>query len=168
VQIAKYFGAEVTGVCSTRNLELVLSLGADKVIDYTKEDFARGGQRYDLIFNIKGYRSIFDYRRVLSNHGIYVSTGGPSISRIFQEMLLGPLISKNEGKKLVGGWVVTINQKDLVYVRELIETGKVRPVIDKSYPLSAVSEAFRYYGKGHARGKVVITMEKINLSGKRL
>jgi NADPH:quinone reductase-like Zn-dependent oxidoreductase len=168
VQIAKTFGAEVTGVCSKKNLELVRSLGADRVIDYMKEDFARNGQRYDLIFNIRGYRSIFDYRGALSNQGVYVSTGGPSMSRIFQDMLLGPLISKNRGKKLVGGWVVKLNQKDLIYVKELIEAGKVRPVIDRSYPLEEVAGALRYYGEGHARGKVVISMEHIDLSRRSL
>ena len=157
VQIAKSFGTEVTGVCSTRNLDMVRSIGADQVIDYTQEDFAQGEQRYDLIIGAAGYRSIFDYKRALSPTGIYVMTGG-AIAQVFQAMLLGSIISEKEGKKL-GNLAAKTSQKDLVFVKELIEAGKVVPVIDKSYPLSEVPEALRYYGGGHARGKVVITME---------
>jgi NADPH:quinone reductase-like Zn-dependent oxidoreductase len=156
VQIAKYFGAEVTGVCSTKNLDMVRSLGADHVIDYTKEDFTKSGQRYDLIF-ATAYRSILDCKRILRPQGIYVSTGGPGMARIFQDMLLGPLISRNGGKKLVGGWVLVPN-KDLAFMSELIEAGRVKPVIDRRYLLSEAAEAFRYFGEGHARGKVVITV----------
>ena len=156
VQIAKYFGAEVTGVCSTRNLDMVRSLGADHVIDYTKDDFTKSGQRYDLIF-ATAYRSIFDYKRVLSPQGVYVSTGGPGMARIFQDMLLGPLISRKAGKKMVGGWVLIPN-KDLAFMNDLIEAGKVKPVIDRRYLLSEAAEAFRYFGEGHARGKVVIAV----------
>lgn len=105
VQIAKYFGTEVTGVCSTRNLDMVRAIGADHVIDYTNEDFARGGQRYDLIFAIQ-YRSILDFKRALSPHGIYVSAGSPSLKRIFQDMILGPWLSTKGSKKLVGGWAL--------------------------------------------------------------
>ena len=155
VQLAKYFGAEVTGVCSAGNLEMVRSLGADYVIDYTKEDFTKNGQRYDLIFAI-AYRSIFAHRRALRPQGIYVSTGGPSLTRIFQDMLIGPSLFKRGGKKLASGWVVKINQKDLVFIKELIETGKVKPVIDRCYPFSDSAQAFRYFGAGHSRGKVVI------------
>jgi NADPH:quinone reductase-like Zn-dependent oxidoreductase len=158
VQIAKYFEAEVTGVCSTRNLDMVRSIGADHVIDYTKEDFTKNGQQYDLIF-ATAYRSIFDCKRALSPKGMYVSTGGPSMTWIFQDMLLGPLLSRNGGKKLVGGWVLIPN-KDLAFMKELIEAGKVKPVIDKCYPLSEAAEAFRYFGEGHARGKVVIMVEQ--------
>jgi len=160
VQIAKSFGAEVTGVCSTRNLDLVHSIGADQVIDYTREDFTRGGQRYDLILATAGYRSIFDYRRALRPKGIYVVTGG-SLAQIFQPMLLGPFISMTGRKKMVN-LTVRQNQKDLVFMKELLEAGKVVPVIDRRYPLSEVAEALRYYGKGHARGKVVITLEHNN------
>jgi len=156
VQIAKYLGAEVTGVCSTRNLDMVRSLGADHVIDYTKEDFTRSAQRYDLIF-ATAFRSILDCRRALGPQGIYVSTGGPSMARIFQDMLIGPLISRNGGKRLVGGWVVTPN-KDLAFLKELIEAGKVKPVIDRRYLLGEAAEAFRYFAEGHARGKVVVTV----------
>jgi NADPH:quinone reductase-like Zn-dependent oxidoreductase len=154
VQIAKSYGAEVTGVCSTRNLDLVRSLGADHVIDYTKEDFTQNGQRYDLILATAGYRSIFDYKRALTPKGNYVSTGG-SMSQTFQALLLGPLISMT-GEQQLGAMLVKPNQ-DLAFMKTLIEAGKVKPVIDRCYPLSEAAEALRYYGKGHARGKVVIT-----------
>ncbi len=164
VQIAKAFGAEVTGVCSTRNVDLVRSLGADHVIDYTKEDFIKSGQQYDLILATAGYRSIFDYKRALSPKGIYVATGGSmtgpkAMAQIFQPMLLGPWLSMAGSKKF---YVLTlkINQKDLSFMKELIEAGKVKPVIDRRYPLNGAAEALRYYGEGHARGKVVITMER--------
>jgi NADPH:quinone reductase-like Zn-dependent oxidoreductase len=156
VQLAKYFGAEVTGVCSTRNVDLVRSLGADHVIDYTKEDFTESGQGYDLILAAAGYRSIFDYRRALSPKGIYVSTGG-AMAQTFQALLLGPLISMTGDKKL-GAMLVKPN-KDLAFMREIIEAGKVKPVIDSCYPLSQAAEALRYYADGHSRGKVVITVE---------
>lgn len=156
VQIAKHFGAEVTGVCSTRNLELVRSLGADHVIDYTREDFAQNGRRYDLILSTAGYRSIFDYRRALSPKGRYVSTGG-AMRQIYQAMLLGPILSMT-GDQQLRSFLVEPN-KDLDLMSELIEAGRVRPVIDRSYPLSETREAFRHYGQGHARGKVVIRVE---------
>jgi NADPH:quinone reductase-like Zn-dependent oxidoreductase len=156
VQIAKSFGAEVTGVCSTRNVDLVRSLGADHVIDYTKQDFAQNGQQYDLIVATAGYRSIFDYKRALSPKGIYVSTGG-SMAQTFQALLLGPFLSMTGGKKL--GAMLVVPNKDLVFMKELVEAGKVKPVIDRCYKLSEVAEAFKYYGEGHARGKVVITVE---------
>lgn len=160
VQIAKSFGAEVTGVCSTRNLDMVRSIGADQVIDYTQEDFTKNGQRYDLILATAGYRSIFDYRRALSPNGIYVMAGG-SMKQIMQANLLGPFISKAGGKKL-NALSHNTSQKDLVFMKELIEAGKVVPVIDRRYPLSEVAEAVRYYGEGHAQGKVVITVEHNN------
>ena len=157
VQIAKSFGAEVTGVCSTRNLDMVRSIGADHVIDYTQEDFTKSGQRYDLILATAGYRSLFDYKRALSPNGIYVVTGG-SMAQIFQPMLLGPWISMTGSKKMVN-LVVKPNQEDLAFMKELIEAGKVEPVIDRCYPLGEIAEALRYYGEGHARGKVVIAVE---------
>jgi NADPH:quinone reductase-like Zn-dependent oxidoreductase len=156
VQIAKSFGAEVTGVCSTRNLDMVRSIGADHIIDYTQEDFTQNGQRYDLILATAGYRSIFDYERALNPGGIYVATGG-SMAQIFQPMLLGPWISMTRGKKM-GSLSMKSNQKDLVFMKELLEAGKVTPVIDKRFPLSKVPEALRYYGGGHSHGKVVITV----------
>jgi NADPH:quinone reductase-like Zn-dependent oxidoreductase len=157
VQIARAFGAEVTGVCGTRNLEMVRSIGADRVIDYSQEDFTTGGQRYDLILATAGYRSIFDYRRALSPRGIYVMVGGAP-AQIFQAMLLGPFLSRKSGKKLVNLYH-RHNREDLVFMKGLIEAGKVAPVIDRRYPLHEAAEALRYYGEGHARGKVVITVE---------
>jgi NADPH:quinone reductase-like Zn-dependent oxidoreductase len=156
VQIAKYFGAEVTGVCSMRNADMVRSLGADHIIDYTREDFTKNGQQYDLILATAGYRSIFDYRRALGPRGIYIATGG-AMAQVFQALLLGPLLSMT-GKKKMGCMLVEPN-KDLDLMRELIEAGHVKPVIDRCYPLRQTAEAFRYYGEGHARGKVVITVE---------
>jgi NADPH:quinone reductase-like Zn-dependent oxidoreductase len=160
VQIAKSFGAEVTGVCSTKKLELVRSIGADQVVDYTQEDFTKRRQRYDLILANAGEHSIFDYKRVLSPEGIYVCTGG-SLAQYTQATLLGPLISMMGSKKL-GSMLGKPNQKDYVFLIELFEAGKVVPVIDRRYPLSEVPEALRYYGEGHARGKVVITVEHNN------
>jgi len=160
VQIAKSFEAEVTGVCSTRKLERVRSMGADQVIDYTREDFTQNGQRYDLIFAVGGNRSIFDYKRALNPEGIYVCAGG-SMAQYFQATLLGPLISMLGSEKL-GSMFSNPKQKDYEFLIELFEAGKVIPVIDKRYPLAEVPEAFRYYGEGHARGKVVITMEQNN------
>jgi NADPH:quinone reductase-like Zn-dependent oxidoreductase len=156
VQIVKSFGAEVTGVCSTRNLELVRSLGADHVVDYTKEDFVQSGQQYDLIVATAGYRSIFDYRRALSPQGIYVSTGG-AMAQTFQGLLLGPILSMFGDKKL-GSMLVEPN-KDLDFITELIESGKVKPVVDRRYPLNEAAQALSYYAEGHARGKVVIIVE---------
>jgi NADPH:quinone reductase-like Zn-dependent oxidoreductase len=154
VQIAKSFGAEVTAVCSTRNLDMARSIGADQVIDYTKEDFTQKGQRYDLIFAANGYHPIFDYKRALSPKGIYVAIGG-SMAQIFQPMLLGPLISLTGNKKM-GTLSAKLSNKDLLFMKELLETGKVKPVIDRHYPLRDAAEALRYLGEGHARGKVVI------------
>ena len=157
VQIAKSFGAEVTGVCSTSKLEMVRSIGADQVIDYTQEDFTKSEQRYDLIFDVAAYRSIFDYRRALNPEGIYILVGG-SMARFSQAMILGPLISMAGSKKLDSlGWAKP-NIEDFAYTSELLEGGKVVPHIDRCYPLSEVPEALRYYGGGHAQGKVVITM----------
>jgi NADPH:quinone reductase-like Zn-dependent oxidoreductase len=155
VQIAKYFGAEVTGVCSTRNADMVRSLGADNIIDYTKEDFAKNGQQYDLILATAGYRSIFDYRRALDPRGIYVATGG-AMAQIFEGILLGPFLST--GGKKMGSMLVEPN-RDLDFMRELIEAGHVKPVVDRCYPLEKTGEALRYYGERHARGKVVITID---------
>jgi len=157
VQIAKYFGGEVTGVCSTRNLDMVRSIGADHVIDYTEEDFTKSGQNYDLILALAGYHPILAYKRALSPKGIYVMCGG-SNAQMFQGLLIGPWISMTGSKKMV---VLSAkpNKKDLVFIQELLEAGKVVPVIDRRYPLSQVAEAIRYLEKGHAQGKVVITVE---------
>jgi NADPH:quinone reductase-like Zn-dependent oxidoreductase len=136
---------------------MVRSIGADQVIDYTKEDFTTSGQRYDLILAANGYHPILDYRRALSPKGIYVMSGG-SWAQMFQAMLLGPWISMTGSKKM-GALSAKANPKDLAFVKELLEAGKVKPVIDRRYPLSEVPEALRYLGEGHARGKIVITME---------
>jgi len=151
VQIAKSFGTEVTGVCSTRNLDMVRSIGADHVIDYTKEDFTQTGQRYDLIFDAMGNRSVSDLKRALSPNGICSVAGFTSLSRLFQVMLLG-------GKKVGLMETAYSNKKDLLFIKDLLEAGKVVPVIDRSYPFGETPEAIRYLEKGHAQGKVVITM----------
>ncbi len=139
---------------------MVRSIGADQVIDYTQEDFTQNEQRYDLIFAVNGYHPISDYKRALSPKGIYVMIGG-STSQKLQAFLLGPWISMTGSKKIrsLNG---KPNQKDLVFMNELLEDGKVVPVIDRRYPLSEVAEAFRYFGEGHVRGKVVITVEHNN------
>jgi NADPH:quinone reductase-like Zn-dependent oxidoreductase len=157
IQIAKLFGAEVTGVDSLKKLEMMRSIGADHVIDYNGEDFTKNGQSYDLILDLVAYRSIFDWKRILSPNGAYVLVGG-SMARILQAVLLGPLISKTGSRKMgVLAW--TPNASDLVFMTALFGTGKVVPVIDRCYPLSEAAEALRYLGAGQARGKVVITVE---------
>jgi NADPH:quinone reductase-like Zn-dependent oxidoreductase len=157
VQIAKSLGAEVTGVDSPSKLDMLRSIGADHVIDYTQEDFTKSGQRYDFIFDVVASRSIFDYKRALSPEGIFVLVGG-SGAAILQAFLLGPLISITGGKKMgIVMWKPN-NQEDLAILEELFAEGKVKPVIDRRYPLSEVPEAFRYLEEGHAKGKVVITV----------
>lgn len=157
VQIAKSFGAEVTAVCRTRNLDMVRSMGADHVIDYTQEDFTRNGQLYDLIYVANGYRPLLDYRKALGTTGICVVAGG-SLALIFQTMLLARLVSRAGGQQIGFQGVATTPQQDLLVLRELLETGKIVPVIDRSYPLSETAEAMRYLIDEHARGKVVITV----------
>jgi len=159
VQIAKSFGAEVTGVCSTRNLDMVRSIGADHVIDYTREDFTHNGQQYDLIYCAVGNRSISDYQRALKPQGVCVIAGFTNLRLLFEHMILGPRRSKAGGKQV--GLMPTMkpNKKDLVFVKGLLESGKVVPVIDKRYPLSETAEAIRYLEAGHAKGKIVITLE---------
>jgi NADPH:quinone reductase-like Zn-dependent oxidoreductase len=155
VQIAKSFGTEVTGVCSTRNLDMVRSIGADHVIDYTQADFTKNGQRYDLIFDAVGNRSVSDLKRALNPNGICAVAGFTSLSRLFQIMILG-------GKRVGMIDTAEANQKDLVFIKELLEAGKVVPVIDRQYPLRETAEAIRYLEAGHARGKVIITVEQNN------
>ena len=162
VQIAKSFGTEVTGVCSTRNLDMVRSIGADHVIDYTRADFTNNGQQYDLIFDAVGNRSISDYKRALSPTGICAIAGFTNLRLLFEHMILGPRRSKAGGKQVGLMETAKANQKDLVFIKELLESGKVIPVIDKSYPLSETAEAIRYLETGHAKGKVVITLEQNN------
>lgn len=156
VQIAKSLGAEVTGVDSTMKLDMMLSLGADHVIDYTQEDFTRNAERYDLILDLAAYRSIFDCRRVLSPNGIYLMAGG-SMAQLLQALFLGPCISMCGSKKM-GVLMAETNRKDLLHMTELHEAGTVVPVIDRTFPLSETAEALRYLGEGRSKGKVVITM----------
>lgn len=158
VQLAKSFGADVTAVCSTRNLDMERSIGADHVIDYTQEDFTRNQERYDLIFAINGYHSLSDYKRALGPRGTYVCAGG-TLTQIFQAMLLGSLMSRSGDKKMGNMGIAKVNQEDLVYLGGLLEAGIITPVIDRSYPLSEVVEAFRYVEEVHAQGKVVLTLE---------
>ena len=157
VQIAKSFGVEVTAVCSTRKMDTARSLGADHVIDYSREDFTRSGQRYDLIVAANAYHSIFNYRRALSQGGMYVLVGG-GWSQILQALLLGPLLSLIGSKKM-RFFMAKIDKTDLVLLKDLIEAGKVVPVIDRRHPLSELAEALGYCEEGHAKGKVVITVE---------
>ena len=155
VQIAKSFGAEVTGVDSTSKLDMMRSIGADQVIDYTREDFTKNGQRYDRIVDMAAHHSTFDYKRALSPKGTYGVIGG-STPRILQTVLLGPWISLIESKQM--GLLLHKPNKDLDFMIELLEAGKVVPVIDRRCPLNEVPEALRYFGDGHPRGKVVITV----------
>ncbi len=159
VQIAKSFGAEVTGVCSTRNVDMVRSIGADRVIDYTQEDFTKSGQRYDLFFDCVGNHSLSACRRVLNPKGIYIVVGGPGgrwlgpLARMLKTLVLSRFVSQN-----LVMFLAKASKEDLTVMHELMKAGKVTPVIDKRYKLSEVPEAIRYLEEGHARGKVVITL----------
>lgn len=159
VQIAKAFGANVTGVCSTANLDMVRSIGADEVIDYTKEDFAQTGQRYDVMLDLVGSRSLADCRRALTRRGIYVVVGVKDmgrwlgLGRQFKALLISPFV-----RQRMRVFVVRHNRQDLAVLKELVEAGKLMPVIDRRYALSDVPEALRYQGEGHARGKSVISL----------
>jgi NADPH:quinone reductase-like Zn-dependent oxidoreductase len=164
VQIAKSYGAEVTGVCSTRNLDMVRSLGADHVIDYTKEDFTKSDQHYDVILDNVANHSLSEFRRVLKPNGIYVLIGGggasenrwlgPGLTQAFKAIFLSKFVSQTMGMMLA-----ELNQKDLTFLADLMKSGKVTPVIDKRYKLSELPQAIEYLEQGHARGKVVITAE---------
>ena len=163
VQIAKSLGADVTGVCSTRNVDLVRSLGADRVIDYTKEDFTKTGQRYDVILDNVGNQPLLSFRRALIPKGKYVMIGGGGpndqgligpLFRPIKAMLLSPFVSQE-----MGMFMADTNQKDLAVLADLMQSGKVKPVIDRTYKLSEVPAAIAYLEQGHARGKVVITVE---------
>ena len=159
VQIAKLFGADVTGVCSTRNVDMVRSIGADRVIDYTQEDFTKSGQRYDLFFDSVGNHSLLACRRVLNPKGIYIVVGGPDgrwlgpLARMIKTLVLSRFVSQN-----LVMFLARRSKEDLTIMHELMKAGKVTPVIDKRYKLSEVPEAIRYLEEGHARGKVVITL----------
>jgi NADPH:quinone reductase-like Zn-dependent oxidoreductase len=158
VQIAKVFGAEVTGVCSTRNVEMVRSIGADHVIDYTQEDFTQSGQRYDLILDQVANHSLSDCRRALTPQGTHIPNSGHSGTGYVVKALVLSLFVRQQGRP----YIAIPNKEDLVVLNELIEAGKVTPVIDRTYPLSETPEALRYLDEGHARGKVVITVEHNN------
>lgn len=158
VPLAKSFGAEVTGVCSTRNLEMVHSIGADDVIDYMQEDFTNNGQQYDLIFCAVGNRSVSDYKRALTPQGMGVIAGFTSMRLLLEHMIVGPLKSKAGGQQVGLMPTVEPNQNDLTFLKELLEAGKVMPVLDRCYPLSETADALRYLETGRARGKVVITI----------
>jgi NADPH:quinone reductase-like Zn-dependent oxidoreductase len=160
VQIAKSFGVEVTGVCSTRNVDLVRSLGANHVIDYTREDFTRSDRRYDLMFDVAGSRSWSECKRVLNPQAILIIVGAPKGNR-----LIGPLghivklrLAAVPGSQKAVFFIAKVNKADMLVLRELLEAGKVRPVIDRRYELSETADAFRYLGEGHARGKIVVTV----------
>lgn len=158
-QIAKSFGAEVTGVCSARNVDMVRSLGADRVIDYTQEDFTQSGQRYDLLFDCVGNHSLLACRRVLNPKGIYIMVGGRSgrwiapLGRVLQALVLSRFVSQN-----MVFFIARLSKEDLTVMRDLMAAEQVTPVIDRRYKLSEVPEAIRYLEEGHARGKVVITV----------
>lgn len=158
VQIAKFFGAEVTAVCSTRNVQIARSIGADYVIDYKKEDFASNGQQYDLIFGINGNRSIFEYNRALSSNGTYVMSGGDGAKQLLQPMLFGKWLSRKGNKKLLAMATAKIVKEDLLFLQGLLESGEIHPVIDDCYPLSQTRSAFQYIENSHAQGKVIISM----------
>jgi len=157
VQMAKAFGAEVTGVCSTKNLEMVRSLGADRVIDYTREDFTKGGQQYDLIFDLFANHSMAECTRVMTPKGICVTAGALTVSGMLTRMVAGPMRSVLGSQKFVG-FIAKFNKDDLNALGELLESGKVKAVIDRCYKLAEVPEAMRYATTFHARGKVVITV----------
>jgi NADPH:quinone reductase-like Zn-dependent oxidoreductase len=157
VQIAKAFDAEVTAVCSTRNLDMARSIGADHVIDYTREDFTRSPQGYDLIIAINGYHSLSAYKRAINPQGIYVCGGG-TLGQILQAMLLKSLASRKGGKQIRLMGRAKVIQEDLVFLAKLLEEGRIVPVIDRSYPLREIADAMRYVEDTHARGKVIITM----------
>lgn len=162
VQIAKAFGAEVTAVCSPRNVEMVRSLGADHVIDYTQADFTKNGQRYDLILAVNGYHSIFAYRRALRPKGRYVLVGASKAhiyQALLQALLLGPVLSGSRGQHLGFMGIAKITRQDLLVMKALLEAGKAVPVIDRRYSLQETAEALRYLEEGHAQGKVVIMVD---------
>lgn len=159
VQIAKALGGEVTAVTSPGNLENARAMGADHVVDYTKEDFAKNGEKYDMIMAINGHRSIFTFSGALRENGVFVLIGSNKLIRsLLQSLALGPLISRTSKKKM-GFMMAKLNQPDLLFLNQLMESGKVRPMVARSYPFAEAVEAFRYFGEGHSPGKVVITMK---------
>ena len=162
IQIAKSFDAEVTAVCSSRNVDIACSIGADRVIDYTQEDFSKDGKLYDLIFVANGNLSVSKLKQTLKPNSICVLAGGgnSSIFQLLVGMIQGWWTAKTENKK-ISSFMANINQEDLGVIKELLASGKVKPVIDRRYPLDKTADALRYIGKGHAQGKIVITMEHL-------
>lgn len=156
IQLAKYFGGEVTAVCSTKNVELSHSLGADNVIDYTKEDFTLSNRRYDLILAVNGNRALSAYRRILSPNGVYVMVGG-GLPQIFKSLLIGWLLSF--GNRKMRSLAAKSNQNDLELIAQLAKDGKIKPVIDRRYTLEKTADAIKYLSEGHVCGKVVINVE---------
>jgi NADPH:quinone reductase-like Zn-dependent oxidoreductase len=162
VQIAKSFGANVTGVCSTSNLDMVRSLGADSVVDYTKQDVTKGGQCYDIVLDCVGNHSFSEWRRVLNVKGILVGVGAPAdvtVSRLLAG-LIGALVRSAFVSQKIAIFIAKVNQADLSILGELMATGKLTPVIDKRYRLREAREAFRYAAEGHTRGKVIIFLDR--------
>jgi NADPH:quinone reductase-like Zn-dependent oxidoreductase len=157
VQLAKLHSAEVTGVDNTEKLAYIRSLGADYAIDYTREDFTKNGKQYDLILDVIAHRSVFDYARALKPNGTYYAVGGP-VRVLFQILFLGSWMGRNTGKK-IRVLAVETHVQELLDLAALYESGKLVSIIDRTYPLSEVPEALRYLGEGHAKGKIVITME---------
>lgn len=158
IQIARAYGADVTAVCSTRNVEIARALGVSRVIDYRHEDFTREGQRYDLVLAPNAYRPLSAYRHILTPHGAYVMTGGGGI-QILQAMLLGAFVSMTSTRRM-GNLMAIARKKDLVVLKELLETGKIKPVIDRTVALSDVPDAIRYLEEEHARGKIVVSVPR--------
>ncbi len=158
VMIARYYAAEVTGVCRTRNLEMARSIGADHVIDYTKEDFTRNGKQYDLIFDVAANHSVFAYERVLAPKGKYVLAGFSSMPQMIHIVLLGPQVAKPKDQEIGMMGMASTNNTDLAFIGELLDSRQIVPVIDQCYPLSETTQALWHFEKEHARGKIVIAM----------
>ena len=157
VQIAKSLGAEVTGICSARKMDLVRSIGADHVIDYAREDVTRGERRYDSIVDVVGNRSLLDWRRALKPGGVYATAGGPT-RRIFEALLLGPLMRLVGNRKMGMLWWKPFKREDVAILHELIESGRIKPIIDRAFPLHEVPQALRYLEQKRASGMVVVTV----------
>jgi NADPH:quinone reductase-like Zn-dependent oxidoreductase len=159
IQIAKALGAEVTAVCSTQNVGNAHSLGADHVIDYTKEDFTRNGKKYDLLFNVNGGRSWSEYKRVLKPNGIFVLVGGPRTPVIGPlSLLVKTRIGMLGASQRFAFFIAQFNREDMQVLKDLLETGKIKPFVEKTYPLTRIADAMRHLGTGHAQGKIVVTM----------
>lgn len=159
IQIAKAFGAEVTAVCSTQNVERALAMGADRVFDYTKEDFTRSGQRYDILFNVNGGRSWSEYKRVLKPNGIFVLVGGPKAPLIGPVGLLIKMkIAMLGASQKFAFFIAQFNREDMNVLKDMLAAGKLKPFVEKAYPMEKISDAMRRLGAGHARGKIVVTM----------